>query len=345
MEFSRKEPIVMKRYLGNALKKAGLKKAALGVYFFLYNSRSEIIGAWRKRTIPGLIRSRSANGIYAVDLDSDWLGLGARMVKTLEIFLYCEERGLNPLIRYNYREKRQDKPDYFTELFTYKQADKRLLAEAKFTGIRDIHELGWGEDYNLKLRLDIAKPLFDKYLSINSEIEEEVGRFVTENFGGRKVLGVHYRGTDKAGEAPLVGKERLLGHIRDILKERPELELIFISTDDESIIQFLRQSQLPVPVLFREDAVRSNDGNQFHRRKEISKSIVHRDAIVNMILLSRCAFLLKTASILSDCSVMMNPSIAIKVISFPHSDELTWWPATEIRQNQENGKFALSERR
>jgi hypothetical protein len=333
----------VRKYIGKVLAKVRLKKIGIRLYFFFTNGWTDSIAFSRRKMIPLLVRYRSRKGIYAIDLDSDWLGLGARVVKTLEILLYCEENGLQPLIRYNYREKRKAGKDYFGELFGYKLADKETLSTARFTSIKDIDELGWTESYNKKLRLEFVNSLFLKYLFIHPDIVTEVGLFCRNNFGDSKVLGVHYRGTDKAGEAPLVAETHLLEHIRAVLLENTSLEMIFLSADDEKLIMFLQRSNLPVPVIFREDAVRSKDGDQFHRKKEISKSVVNRDAIVNMLLLSHTDFLLKTASILSDCSVIFNPSIPVKVISFPHSDNLTWWPATEIKQNQEKGNYAIAE--
>ena len=330
----------MKRAIGRILVKLGLKKKALRVYFFFINSWTHVVMASRKKALPILVSRRSKNGVYAIDLDSDWLGLGARIVKTLGILLYCEEKGLQPLIRFNYLEKGPRDTDYFGELFRYRQEETTAFTKARFTVIRDVDELGWPEGYNNRLRLNTAKDLFDKYLAIQPDILEEVERFVQVHFKNRKVLGLHYRGTDKAGEAPLVATGQLMENIKAVVLDNPTLELIFISTDDEKIISFLQQSDIQLPVLFREDALRSKDGSQFHRKKEISKSIVHRDAIVNMLLLSRTDFLLKTASILSDCSIIFNPSIGVKVISFPHSEQLTWWPATEIRQRQENSNYA-----
>jgi hypothetical protein len=333
----------VRKYIVKVLAKVRLKKIGIRMYFFFTNGWTDFIAFSRRKIIPLLVRYRSRKGIYAIDLDSDWLGLGARIVKTLEILLYCEEKGLQPLIRYNYREKRGAGEDYFGELFSYKLADKKILSTAHFTSIKDIDELGWTEDYNKKLRLDFVKSLFLKYLFINPDIVTEVELYYRKNFEGTKVLGVHYRGTDKAGEAPLVAETQMLEHIRAVLLENTALEMIFFSADDEKLITFLQGSNLPVPVIFREDAVRSKDGDQFHRKKEISKSVVNRDAIVNMLLLSRADYLLKTASILSDCSVIFNPSIPVKVISFPHSNNLTWWPATEIKQNQEKGNYAIAE--
>jgi hypothetical protein len=294
----------------------------------------------RKKVLPLLVARRSRSGIYAINLDSDWLGLGARIVKTLGILLYCEENELKPLIRYNYREKDQRNTDYFGELFRYRQEGNAARGKTRFTAIRDVDELGWPEGYNDRLTLNTAKDLFDKYLAVRPDILEEVDLFVQAHFKHRKVLGLHYRGTDKAGEAPLITTEELLKHVKAVILDNPSLELIFVSTDDEKIISFLQQSDIHLPVLFREDALRSKDGSQFHRKTEVSKSIIHRDAIVNMLLLSRTDFLLKTASILSDCSIIFNPAIGVKVISFPHSDDLTWWPATEIRQRQQNNIYA-----
>jgi len=326
----------VKKLIGRVLARVKLKKQALLLYFFVTNSWTGSVNKYRKIVLPLLVRQRSKDGVYAIDLDSEWLGLGARIIKTLEILLYCEENNLNPVIRYNYLEKGKETPDYFSELFYYKLADKDIRERARFTSVRDVDELGWREDYNIKLKLNSAKGLFDKYLGVMPDIIEEVERFIRDHFKSRKVLGIHYRGTDKAGEAPLLAREKWLEQIENVLKENTGLELIFISTDDQKIISFLQQCDLPVAVLFRQDSVRSTDGDQFHRKKHISKSIINRDAIVNMLLLSRCDYLLKTASILSDCSVVFNPTIEVKLISKPHSELLTWWPCTEIIKNQDN---------
>jgi hypothetical protein len=329
------------KYIGKVFVAVGLKKAGIRVYFFFVNTWTDAVAFSRKRFIPLLVASRSRKGIYAIDLDTDWLGLGARIVKTLQILLYCEEKGLTPLIRYNYQQKDGSEKDYFGELFGYKGVDKNTILAAHFTSVRDVAELGWQKDYNKMLRLDFAKSLFDRHFSINTEITAEVETFCKRNFNGKKILGVHYRGTDKAGEAPLIPKEQLIGRIKTTLNDNPGLEMIFLSSDDEKIIHFIQSADLRVPVVVRQDAVRSADGDQFHRKAEISKSTVNRDAIVNMLILSRCSYLLKTASILSDCSVIFNPFIEVRQISQPHHKSLTWWPCSEIIEKQK--EYAIIE--
>jgi hypothetical protein len=321
---------MIKKTVGKLLEVLGIKKQGIKADLYIRNFFRSMEARTRLIVVPYLIKRRSNHGVFAVNLNSDWLGLGARIVKTLEILLYCEENNLTPLIQYNYQQKNKANTDYFGELFYYKHANKKEFQKAKYTDTRYIYELGWKADYNIKLKLSFAKTLFDKYLGINQDILTEVDQFCKNNFHNKRVLGVHYRGTDKAGEAPPVAKETLLHEIREVLAERKELQILFLSSDDEQIIHYVKESGLIVPVVSREDAMRSNDGDQFHRKKEVSKLVVNRDAIINMLLLSRCNYLLKTASILSECSVIFNPSIEVKLLNKPHSEALTWWPLREL---------------
>lgn len=319
----------MRKIIGRVLAKLGLKTLALKLYFFQLHIRHDIEKKYREILIPILINKRSKNGIYAINIDSNWIGLGARIVKTLEILKYCEDHNYEPVIQFGYREKEKNN-NYFEDLFQYKKPKRTALSTA-FTHIRDIDELQWKEDYNKKLELKNANFLFQKYLCFNNSIIEEVDDFVSKNFTNKIILGIHYRGTDKAGEAPLVKKETLLISIKELLNNK--FDAIFVSTDDQIILEFILNSNLDVPVFYRKDHFRSLDGDQFHRKESNSKYIINRDAIVNMLLLSKCSFLLKTASILSDCSIIFNPSIPVRLLSKPYSESLTWWPAREIIKN------------
>jgi hypothetical protein len=322
----------MRKQVAAILEKMGLKKKAIKQILFIRGKSREIEKKIRMAIIYYQLRKRSKSGYYAIDLDSDWLGLGSRIIQTIEILLYCDTYNLTPVVRYNYKEKISPQTDYFKEIFFYKFP--LLIDEKKimFTKVRDNEELQFKENYNQKLKLSFAKSLFEKYLGINQRILEEVELYEKQWFKNEKILGVHYRGTDKAGEAPLLPKEELLKFIVSAINEDKNLKIIFLSTDDEEIINFLKKSALELPLVYRGDAIRSADGEQFHRKEENSKSIVNRDAIVNCLLLSKCHVLLKTASMLSDCSVIFNPAIKVKVISVPHNKNITWWPATEINE-------------
>ena len=277
-----------------------------------------------------LLEQRAKKGFYAVDLKTDAMGLGARIINMLEILLYCDTKGYIPAFKFNYLGEETINTDYFRELFVYKNLLAETLDSLQYTAVRDTSELEW-KNYDKKLSLSIAKGLFDKYFSFNPMIQEEVNSFTGKWFIGKQVLGIHYRGSDKITEAPGVTLEELRNCVIEILKNNPSLNLIFVSSDEEKAIQYLTDLDFPVPVIYREDAIRSEDGEQIHLKKQNSKSIINRDALVNCLLLSKCDYLLKTASLLSDCSVIFNPKLKVRAMSAPYK-YVTYWPTSEINE-------------
>jgi len=280
----------------------------------------------RQLFIGFLLQRRSKSGYYAINMNTDGMGLGARIINMLEILLYCDTKGYIPLFQFNYKEK-NNTTDYFKELFYYKNESLRP-SKIIYTTIRDTSDL-IRKNFDKQLRLNMAKDLFEKYLGFSPKIMEEVNAFTNQRFTGKRVLGVHYRGTDKTMEAPEVTIDELLHWIRTLLANDPALNLIFLSTDDVKVIQYITDSNLPIPMISRDDAIRSETGDQIHLKQEYSKVTINHDAIVNCLILSRCDHLLKTASLLSDCSVVFNPGLPVSVINSPFQHK-TWWPTSEI---------------
>jgi len=283
----------------------------------------------RQLLIGFLLKNRTKSGYFAIDLNTDAMGLGARIINMLEILLYCETKAYIPLFKLSYKEK-NNTTDYFKELFYYKNRQPINFSKVKFTSIRDTSDLNRKND-DKRLRLNMAKDLFDKYIGINQNIIEEVNAFADHWFKGNKVLGIHYRGTDKSSEAPEVTYEELLNCVHILLSGDPAINRIFLSSDDVQVIHYLVNSKLSVPIVYRDDAIRSNTGDQIHLKQENSKLIINHDAIVNCLILSRCDHLLKTASLLSDCSVIFNPNLPVSVINSPYR-HATWWPTSEINE-------------
>lgn len=275
-----------------------------------------------------LLKQRVKNGYCAIAIDTDNMGLGARIVNMLEILSYCDAKGYIPAFRFDYKESGKEHVDYFGEIFYHKNLPESALNSLKFTSIPDTSYLRM--DGCEKLSLLKAKNLFDKYLNFNPSVMDEVDAFFGKCFAGKQVLGVHYRGTDKVTEASGVTLEDLYGHIKKILEENT-VDLIFVSTDEKKALEYLIHLNLPVPVVYREDTMRSEDGAPVHLRKNSLTAVINREAIVNCLLLSRCDYLLKTASLLSDCSVVFNPSLKVRVMNTPYA-HAAWWLTGEINE-------------
>jgi hypothetical protein len=102
--------------------------------------------------------------------------------------------------------------------------------------------------------------------------------------------------------------------INDILSQRPEIDQIFLSTDDGSIIENIKTS-VNVPVIYYENMFRANNDNKhlhpydrFVGNREQHRYILGIECIQEIFTLSKCDYMLKAdlssisiiASILSE---------------------------------------------
>jgi hypothetical protein len=278
-----------------------------------------------KRSIVSLLaRYHSRSGMFAIEIRST-VGLGAKLEWCLEIMAFCDEHGLLPRFRFSHPDADRG-ADYFGSLFRVRQAQDR---PARFVTISSIVELDLGKDYDRVLTIELAHSLIDKYLEVREEVAGEVAAFCQRHFGNRRALGVHYRGTDKVRESPRVPYDSVRKNIEHYLKLFPDTDCIFVSTDDANFLDHLRSVSIGRPIVWREDAFRSRDGSSVHESAVTDQYQMNRDAIVNCLILSRCAALLKTASILSGWSKLFNPSLPVIMLSRPHEGHL-WFPESAL---------------
>jgi hypothetical protein len=308
-----------------------LNKIRIRLKLILTGYYQKIILPIRKCWLSKKVVHRSQNGILAIEINSDWLGLGARIVQTIELLMYADEKKILPEIRYGYKERKKPK-DYFNELFE----NTSTIASNKnrdtlYTKINTINELNLEKNYNELLSIQSANQLFHKYLKIKESIIAEVDNFTKLNFEGHLVLGLHYRGTDKSNEAPQVSLSFVFETIQKILSSREvSYTRLFISSDEVGCIEYFKKNKLPIEIIWRNDIYRSNDSKQFHRNSANDISVINREALINCLLLAKCKFLIKSSSLLSDCCKIFNPELEMLILNKPYRSDLTWWPTTEL---------------
>lgn len=316
----------MNSFIKSFLIKLHLKKPLLVFYFFIFNTKVLINKSYRHFINPKRVANQISKGYLNIYLDSDWLGFGARLIKTLELLNFAKNNNVELNIEFGYKDKKKSK--YFSKLFL--PVNEKMFSNIKHIRIEDTSEIKKGTDLNLLLDLESAnKLLFETYL-VSDSLKYELDEFISVNFINEKVLGVHYRGTDKEGEAPRLQEDLLFQEIQKYINKG--YSKIFISTDEVAVLEKAKLFFHPLPVVYRQDAFRSADGDQFHRKAENAKDVINHDALMNILILSKTDFLLKTASIMSDCCFIFNPNLPYKILSTPHSSNLTWWPATELIQ-------------
>ena len=123
-----------------------------------------------------------------------------------------------------------------------------------------------------------------------------------------KVLGIHYRGTDKqtaTWDSNPISAEQYFFLIREFMADRSDFTSVFVATDEFSFVDRLRGS-VPVPVLSMGEV-------EFHMAAEHSTTRAAKAdrALLDCLLLSMCACVLETSSALPSFAKLLNPQLEI----------------------------------
>lgn len=153
-----------------------------------------------------------------------------------------------------------------------------------------------------------ANELIKRYIHVKPHITKQIEKFAKQHFKEKLMIGVHYRGTDKAREAPRAAYEEVLAHVHKVIAKNSETTFqIFVATDEQGFLDFMKE-QFPSQVVCYEESTRSQNGQPVH----MTSNAMYKkgeDALIDCLLLSKCKVLIKTSSNLSLCSAYFNPKM------------------------------------
>lgn len=290
---------------------------------------------------------RNRHRLFSVDLNNPKLGFFANLNFCLNLFHYCEVAGLRPYVTLtsdNYRDPQRGDSwlDYYFDRISTGPEQARLVAagEVVTCQVRNAREMGIpagiARRFYAELSLEMAHSLLHRHLQVKPEILREVDDFARIHFGGRHVLAVHFRGTDKQAEAPRVAWQACIARVTAVLAAQPEIDTLFVASDEAGFAGFIRDRFAGLRVVERDDRHRSADGRPVHMGGAAAGNYDKgRDALVNVLLMARCSMLVKSASLLSGWACVFNPQLPATMLNLPHRPEDLWFPETEIvRQSQ-----------
>jgi hypothetical protein len=119
-------------------------------------------------------------------------------------------------------------------------------------------------------------------------------------------IGIHYRGNDKLTElwdSNPTSREEYLTIVEDFCQTRPALRRIFLATDD-ALFEPLLKARLPHQVVTLGAA-------GFHKAPADITSEKADNALLDCLLLSKCAVVLETSSALPSFAKILNPGLEI----------------------------------
>src|SRR3984885_13042132 len=227
--------------------KQTIKRLSPALYRYLvsvyFSNRSMKLLRFPFRVRNLLMQNRNGN-IFSIDIRSDF-GFFAVMQVYLYILLHCDKNNLMPVVRfsgknYSCEEKNGNWfENYFYSKVSVPPETSKLgpLRRIHTSVIMNVHDLGLREKYGRVLTLDVASALLEKYMGVREEILSEVDRFTKEAFC-EETLGVHYRGTDKASEAPRVEWATVKSEVLSLLEKVRTIRTIFLASDEPEFIEY-----------------------------------------------------------------------------------------------------------
>jgi hypothetical protein len=286
------------------------------------------------------LQQRRNRGIFSVEIEGK-SGFFSIMQMILFILIHCEENGLYPDISAKggtYGEK-TGSLDWLKELFTWMQVPPpeiaaRLAARAdvQTSKIKGIDDLGLRARYEKSLTITGANRLFTSHLHPSASVEEEVNRHCDQLGISARTLAVHYRGTDKIGEAAKISWQDLCDAVEKVAADSPAFKNILLATDQTEFIAYFKKHPFRIPVIVAPATHLAQGRIPIHFRGYEGLAI-GREALVTSLLLARCGFLLKSPSYLSGWSKIFNPALPTWLIAPPKA-HASWFPDRVLWLNQ-----------
>ena len=265
---------------------------------------------------------RANHGIFSIEIEAT-SGFFAILQTILFILVYCEKKKLHPDISAKggiYGEETAT-VDWFGRLFEPLQSPEPALAQRlrnrtdiHTSRIKGVQELGLRERYEMSLTLSEASALFNSHYRPRADVLAEVDLICSRLGISESTLAVHYRGTDKIHEAGSVPWQVVREAVEKKVAERPALTNILLASDETAFIDSFQSHPFKIPVSIAPATYMPLGHTPVHFSGHPGLAI-GREALLTCLLLSRCGFLVKTASYLSGWAKIFNPSLPTWLLS------------------------------
>lgn len=204
--------------------------------------------------------------------------------------------------------------------------------ESKILSLEQLKTKTGHPSYSFQLDFALASRLFSKYFQFSDEVIKIVEEFLLPH-AGQRILGIHYRGTDKlvaTSQTNPVSAKLMLRVARDLLVKKGDIDLVFLASDEEAFITKACKD-LPVPVISFQQQRKAEAGTVgennheplFRGHKESENTNIGRAALIDSLLLSRCHCILKCQSALSGWSKIWNSQLEVYRVAAFKKD---WFP-------------------
>lgn len=153
-----------------------------------------------------------------------------------------------------------------------------------------------------------AYELIKKYIRLKEVVQRKIDLFYQTYMAGKKTIGIHLRGTNKHVETPIMSPEQM---IAEALKHDTGDVQYLIASDEQRLfdkMKYLLESQGKIVIYY--DCYRSeNQQPLIGPSLKVPPPQLGEDVLVEIMLLSKCDFLVRTHSNVSGNALYFNPDL------------------------------------
>lgn len=180
---------------------------------------------------------------------------------------------------------------YFTQNEKFVDGKEILLKPPRPAIINYNHPYSQSDSLILK-----SKKLFYDNFKVKDDILDEVNQFYETNLKNKTTLGCQIRLGDMVKTHDVPNIDGYWNKILDILKEEPQIEQIFLATDDDEAIEYLTK-KTSIPIVYQKNIYRTSSESPNERLNSDRENHGHnlcREVLIDMLLLSKCDYFLRS---------------------------------------------------
>ena len=146
-----------------------------------------------------------------------------------------------------------------------------------------------------------------KYIKFNKQLVNESKLFIRSNFKGKKILGVHFRGSDQKTQErhPYPATIEQIKTKIEFLFKKKNFDKFFLVTEEKKYFDYFKKNMKNK--MLHTNSFVSNKVNIFNdNNRNLHRYKVGKENIINMICLSKTDHILCVSSNLADASIFFN---------------------------------------
>ena len=137
-----------------------------------------------------------------------------------------------------------------------------------------------------KIRRTEYNQIINKNLKLLPHVSEKLEAFYNKHFIGKKVLGLHIRGTDHPDKLPMDF------YIEKIKKHIDQYDVLFVTSDEQSRVDYIKNEFGDKVLLYPTFRSQNNQPLHYQSSHNHNKYFVGEEVIIEAYLLARTRFLL-----------------------------------------------------